>query len=69
MAMTTIATKPIITKTTTTSPTHKKKRKDEKEEKHPWAGLCVVPGSFCGNNLFGYDFIPDAVYSCERTAG
>ncbi|KAG0030072.1 hypothetical protein BGZ81_003114 [Podila clonocystis] len=47
---------------------HHHDKSDHKKEKHPWAGLCVGAGSFCGNNLFGCDFIPNAVYSCEKTA-
>ncbi|KAF9376663.1 hypothetical protein CPC16_012211 [Podila verticillata] len=46
-----------------------KKKMDEKKEKHPWAGLCVDSSSFCGNILFGCDFILNSVYSCEKTAG
>ncbi|KAF9207832.1 hypothetical protein BGZ59_010937 [Podila verticillata] len=46
-----------------------KKKMDEKKGKHPWAGLCVDSSSFCGNSLFGCDFILNSVYSCEKTAG
>ena len=47
----------------------KKKSKGGKKQKHPWAGLCVGSGSFCGSNLFGCDFIPSAVYTCSQHAG
>ncbi|KAG0010808.1 hypothetical protein BGZ82_003261, partial [Podila clonocystis] len=33
---------------------------------HPWAGLCVSTGTFCGNQLFGYNFAANAVYTCQR---
>ncbi|KAF9190057.1 hypothetical protein BGZ51_009014 [Haplosporangium sp. Z 767] len=45
---------------------HPKHVSHPKREYHPWAGLCVAKGTFCGANLFGCDFISRAVYVCDH---
>ncbi|KAF9928916.1 hypothetical protein BGZ67_006656 [Mortierella alpina] len=39
-----------------------------KKQIHPWSGLCHDDGSFCGADLFGCNFITNAVYTCGQKA-
>ncbi|KAF9983454.1 hypothetical protein BGZ75_005070 [Mortierella antarctica] len=39
-----------------------------KKQIHPWSGLCHDHGSFCGADLFGCNFITNAVYTCGQKA-
>ncbi|KAF9973770.1 hypothetical protein BGZ75_001040, partial [Mortierella antarctica] len=34
--------------------------------KHLWSGLCVSPGVFCGNDLFGCNFNSKSLYECDK---
>ncbi|KAG0251413.1 hypothetical protein DFQ27_008775 [Actinomortierella ambigua] len=33
---------------------------------HPYEDLCVAVGEFCGNQLFGCDFIKTSLYRCDQ---
>ncbi|KAF9360553.1 hypothetical protein BGX26_008834 [Mortierella sp. AD094] len=36
-----------------------------KNHKHPYAGLCVSVGDFCGTSLYGCKFVPTTLYTCK----
>ncbi|KAF9114009.1 hypothetical protein BGX27_000337 [Mortierella sp. AM989] len=44
---------------------HHGKHHNHKNHKHPYAGLCVAVGDFCGASLYGCDFVPSTLYSCK----
>lgn len=35
------------------------------KNKHPYRDLCVAIGDFCGNNLYGCDFVATTQYRCD----
>ncbi|KAG0375099.1 hypothetical protein BGX24_009534 [Mortierella sp. AD032] len=35
------------------------------KNKHPYKDLCVAVGDFCGNNLYGCDFVATTQYRCD----
>ncbi|KAF9959858.1 hypothetical protein BGZ72_008632 [Mortierella alpina] len=45
---------------------HKKHHHNRHKHKHHWRDLCVLKGTFCGSDLFGCKFTPNAVHACDR---
>ncbi|GJJ74341.1 hypothetical protein EMPS_06699 [Entomortierella parvispora] len=38
---------------------------DKDKNKHPYKDLCVAVGDFCGNALYGCDFVATTLYRCD----
>ncbi|KAK3833705.1 MAG: hypothetical protein JOS17DRAFT_825476 [Linnemannia elongata] len=45
---------------------HHRHRHRHEKSIHPWLNRCVCVGTFCGTQIFGYDFAANAVYTCDK---